>query len=147
MATPTIHIESVAHEELQEALLSPRHLGRSRDIDEELTEAFLALYEFCMSLSGEVRLTDNQTHLHFKRFDGSSRLFAKVKIRPRSGKLNVSIWSGAPIPLPYARDVRLLDTPDEDCELEITAVHQVHEAKPHIMESFRIASTPDSGRA
>ena len=50
-------------------------------------------------------------------------------------------------PLGYARDVRLLDTPDEDCELEISSVSQVDQAKPHIMESFRVASTPDLGKA
>ena len=71
----------------------------------------------------------------------------KVKIRPQPRKMNVSIWSGAPIPLAYARDVRLQDTPDEDCELEISSVSQIEQAKPHIMESFRIASTPDAGRA
>ena len=41
----------------------------------------------------------------------------------------------------------LLDTPDEDCELEISSVSQVEQAKPHIMESFRVASTPDVGKA
>jgi hypothetical protein len=32
-------------------------------------------------------------------------------------------------------------------ELEISSVSQVEQAKPYIMESFRIASTPDAGRA
>ena len=32
-------------------------------------------------------------------------------------------------------------------ELKISSVSQVEQAKPHIMESFRIASTPDAGRA
>ena len=147
MAAPTLLLDSAAPEGLRDALASPRHLGTLDRMDEALREAFYALYELCMSLSDEVQMTDNQTHLHFKRFDGWSRLFAKVKIRPQGRKLNVSIWSGAAIPLPYARDVRLLDTPDEDCELEITAVRQVHEAKPHMTESFRIASMPHPGKA
>jgi hypothetical protein len=147
MATPTLYLDSAAPEGLRDALVSPRHLGKLAEMDEELREAFYALYELCMSLSDDARMTDNQSYLHFKRFDGWSRLFAKVKIRPRRGKINVSIWSGAPIPLAYARDVRLLDTPDEDCELEITAAYQIHEAKPHIMESFRIAATPHPGNA
>ena len=133
--------------QLRSALLNPRHLGKALDADEGLRKAFYALYELCMSLSDDVQMTDNKTHLHFKRFDGWSRLFAKVKLRPRCGKINVSIWSGSPIPLAYARDVRLQDTPDEDYELEISSVSQVEQAKPHIMESFRIASTPDAGRA
>ncbi|MEO2006124.1 MAG: hypothetical protein ABGY41_18740, partial [Candidatus Poribacteria bacterium] len=132
---------------LRDALLSPRHVGKVLDADVGLRKAFYALYDLCMSLSGDVRMTDNKTHLHFKRFDGSSRLFAKVKIRPQPGKMNVSIWSRSAIPLGYARDVRLLDTPDEDCELEISSVSQVEQAKPHIMESFRAASTPDVGKA
>jgi predicted transport protein len=144
MATPTLHAESVAPEGLRDALLSPRHVGNILEADEELREA---LYELCMSLSDDVQMTDNKTHLHFKWFGGPSRLFAKVKIRPQSGKMNVSIWSSSPILLGYARDVRLLDTPDEDCELEISSVAQVEQAKPHIMESFHIASTPDAGRA
>ena len=147
MATPTLYLDSAAPEGLRDALVSPRHLGKLAEMDEELREAFYALYELCMSLSDDVQMTDNKTHLHFKRFNGSSRLFAKVKIRPQPRKMNVSIWSGAPIPLAYARDVRLQDTPDEDCELEISSVSQVEQAKPHIMESFRIASTPDAGRA
>ncbi len=140
-------LNATADTQLRDALENPHHVGRLADVDEELREAFYALYELCMSLSDDVQMTDNKTHLHFKRFDGWSQLFAKVKIRPRRGKINVSIWSGAPIPLEYARDVRLQNTPDEDCELGITATYQVHEAKPHIMESFRIASTPDAGRA
>jgi endonuclease III len=125
--------------QLRSALLSPRHVGKTLDADEGLRKAFYALYELCMSLSDDVQMTDNKTHLHFKRFNGSSRLFAKVKIRPRPGKMNVSIWSGAPIPLGFARDVRQLDTPDEDYELEIGSVFQVAQARPYIMESFRSA--------
>jgi len=124
---------------LRDALLSPRHVGKVLDTEEGLRKAFYALYELCMSLSDDVRMTDNGSHLHFKRFGGSSRLFAKVKIRPRPGKMNVSIWSGSAIPLEFARDVRQLDTPDEDYELEISSASHVEQAKPHIRESFRVA--------
>jgi predicted transport protein len=143
----TVYVDSEVPKGVRDALLSPRHIGKVLDADEGLRQAFYALYELCMSLSGDVRMTDNGSHLHFKCFSRPARLFAKVKIRPQRGKMNVSIWSGSDIPLGYARDVRLLDTPDEDYELEISSVSQVEQAKPHIMESFRIASTPDAGRA
>ncbi|MBT3268876.1 hypothetical protein HN371_17125 [Candidatus Poribacteria bacterium] len=124
---------------LRDALVTPRHVGKVLESDKGLQRAFYALYEYCMGLAADVRLTDNKTHVHFKRFDGSSRLFAKVKIRPRPGKMNVSIWGGSSMPLGFARDVRALDTPDEDWELGISSASQVEQAKSHIKQSFRSA--------
>jgi hypothetical protein len=139
MNTPSFGSADATPEGLRDALLDPRHVGKILEADDGLCRAFYALYDLCMSLSDAVCMTDNGSHLHFKQFGGSSRLFAKVKIRPQRGKMNVSIWSGAPIPLGFARDVRQLDTPDEDYELEIGSVFQVEQARPYIMESFRSA--------
>jgi predicted transport protein len=92
-------------------------------------------------------MTDNKTHVQFKWFGGPGRVFAKVKIRPQARKMNLSIWGGPSLPLSFARDVRHQSIPSEDWELEVTSVAQVEQAKPYIMESFRVASTPDVGEA
>ena len=124
---------------LRDALLTPRHVGEILKVDEGLRQAFYVLYEFCMGLSDDVRMTDNQEQVHFKQFNGSSRLFAKVKIRPQRRKMNLSFWGGSSASVGSARDVRNKATPREDFELEIRSLAHVEQAKSLIVESFRIA--------
>ena len=147
MNTPPSGSAGAAPEGLRDALLTPRHLGKVLEVAEGLRQAFYALYEFCMGLAEDVRMTDNQEQVHFKQFIGSSKLFAKVKIRPKYRKMNLTFWGGSPASVGSARDVHHKAIPREDCELEIRSVAHVELAKPHIMESFRIASIPSPGKA